>query len=115
MAFLILREPVRKRSIFYEVIGSLLVMAGAIVLIRALWLVYQPRFKKTRYAFKVQASSRPAEMVVVKLSDEWGGVRWQEHLSVVYPLPAHLEGNRGKYDMIASLQFLPKRSAQLGF
>src|SRR5208283_5906331 len=39
MAFLILRQPVRSRSMFYGVIGTLLALAGVMVLGRGIWLL----------------------------------------------------------------------------
>src|SRR5208283_1232274 len=45
MAFLILRQPVRSRSMFYGVIGTLLALAGVMVLARGIWLLYQTQYQ----------------------------------------------------------------------
>ena len=44
MAFLILRHPVRPRSMFYGVIGSLLALGGVMILGRGIWSLYEPQF-----------------------------------------------------------------------
>ena len=44
MAFLILRHPVRPRSMFYSVIGSLLALGGVMILCRGIWSLYEPQF-----------------------------------------------------------------------
>ena len=44
MAFLILRHPVRPRSMFYGVIGSLLALGGVMILGRGIWSLCEPQF-----------------------------------------------------------------------
>ncbi len=44
MAFLILRHPVRPSSMFYGVIGSLLALAGVMILGRGIWSLSEPQF-----------------------------------------------------------------------
>ena len=45
MAFLILRQPVRSRSMFYGVIGSLLALGGVMILGRGIWSLHEPQFQ----------------------------------------------------------------------
>ena len=40
MAFVILRQPVRPRSMFYGVIGTLLALGGVMILARGIWSVF---------------------------------------------------------------------------
>jgi len=44
MAMLILRQPVRQKSMFYGVIGSMLALAGVMILGRAIWSLYEQQF-----------------------------------------------------------------------
>jgi hypothetical protein len=44
MAALIFRQPAKRRSMFFTVIGSFLGIGGAMILGRALWSLYEPRF-----------------------------------------------------------------------
>jgi PAS domain S-box-containing protein len=45
MAFLILRQPVRSRSMFYGVIGTLLALGGVMILARGMWSFCEPHFQ----------------------------------------------------------------------